>query len=146
MGGTIIKYIEYCNGYGVFANKNFKKNEIVFVFKGKIVDYRKVTHRGLQIEKKKWINPNKNNPGYYLNHSCNPNCGIKNSNKITAMKRIKKGEEITIDYSMMMELKNWDMECECQHKDCRKLIKSYKSIPNKLKNKYNGWVSDYLKK
>ena len=72
----LIKNADYCNGKGLFANKNFRKGETVLEFKGKIVGWTRATNRSVQIGYHKWIRPFQNNPGYYLNHSCNPTCGI----------------------------------------------------------------------
>jgi uncharacterized protein len=47
----------------------------------------------------------------YANHSCNPNCGIKDLFKIVSMRPILKGEEITWDYEMS-EDSDWRMNCE----------------------------------
>ncbi|MDO8627955.1 MAG: SET domain-containing protein-lysine N-methyltransferase, partial [Candidatus Diapherotrites archaeon] len=96
------------------------------------------------ISKNKWIEPFKKNSGYFLNHSCNPNCGLKGLNKITAMKKIGIGEEISIEYSTIVDLKSWDMECMCASKNCRKIIKSYKFLPENLKKKYKNWKAEFL--
>jgi hypothetical protein len=55
-----------------------------------------VGDRWLQIEKCQWIAPLRNNLGLYINHSCNPNSGIKNSVKIVAMKNIRRGEVLSV--------------------------------------------------
>ena len=130
-------------GKGVFAGRNFKKGETVFEFKGKTVGWKKATHRSIQIGKSVFINPSKSNPGYFLNHSCNPNCGLRNLADITAMRNIKNGEEITIDYSTNISVK-WYMECLCSSKKCRKVITSYTLLPHAVKKKYKGWISEYM--
>lgn len=38
-----------------------------------------------------------------FNHSCNPNSFIKGKNELVALRDIKKGEEITFDYSTTMD-------------------------------------------
>ena len=131
-------------GFGIFTDKNFKKDELVFVFSGKIVNWQKANYQSLQIGKNKFINPYKNNPGVYLNNSCNPNCFVKYPNKITSIKNIKKGEEITIDYSTTVGTKKWKMECLCKSKNCRKIVEPYLEISDKLKNKYKNHTSEYL--
>ena len=74
-----------------------------------------------------------NNPGLYINHSCNPNSGIKNSVKIVAMKNIRRGEEVTFDYSTSESEKGWYLICHCENKNCRLIIRSYKSLSTELK-------------
>ncbi len=144
MINTIIKRTNYCGGKGVFANKDFKKGETVFVFRGKKVGTMDCTERSLQIGDDKFITPFKKNPGYFINHSCNPSCGIKDLKKIVAMKKIKKGGEITIDYSFSIKDKHWGMGCNCRQKNCREIIREYKELPKKLKEKYRGWESKFI--
>jgi len=100
MEGLLIKKSSK-EGSGVFTDKNFSKGEFIFEFSGEIVGWPKANFTSLQIGRNKFINPYKDNPGVYLNHSCDPNCGIKQLNKVIAMRDIGKGEEITIDYSNM---------------------------------------------
>ena len=81
----------------------------------------------------------------YVNHSCNPNCGIKGTLKIVAMRDIEPGKEITIDYAMS-ESSEYEMKCNCGSSDCRKVITGNDWRIKKLQKKYKGFFSDYLKK
>ncbi|GAI75942.1 unnamed protein product, partial [marine sediment metagenome] len=99
-----------------------------------------------QVEKEKYIDLKE--PGKYVNHSCNPNVGIKKDKKLVAIKNIKKGEEIFWDYSTSMDEDNWTMKCKCGNKDCRKIIKDFKYLPERTKNKYlkMGIVQKFIAK
>jgi len=81
----------------------------------------------------------------FINHSCDPNCGINGSLKIVAMKDIKQGEEITIDYAMC-ESSNYSIICKCGSSICRKIITGDDWKKKELQEKYNGYFSDYIKK
>jgi hypothetical protein len=135
-------------GKGLFAQINFKKGNLIFTWKGvkKKGSYPwYVGDRWLQIEKCQWIAPFRNNPGWFINHSCNPNSGIKDSVKIVAMKNIRRGEEVTIDYSTSESENGWYLICHCENKNCRRIIRSYEFLPTKLKRKYRDFISEYLK-
>jgi len=135
-------------GQGLFAKANFKKGNLIFTWEGVLKKGRYpcyVGARWLQIEKFQWIAPLRNNPGWYINHSCNPNCGIKNSVKIVAMKNIRRGEEVTIDYSTSESENGWYLICHCENKNCRRIIRSYKFLSAELKLKYKDFISEYLK-
>ncbi len=80
-----------------------------------------------------------------INHSCNPNCGIKNKLQIVAMRDINPNEEITIDYAMM-ESSEYKFDCNCGSDNCRKTITGNDWKINDLQNRYNGYFSDYLQK
>jgi hypothetical protein len=81
----------------------------------------------------------------FINHSCNPNCGISGSLKIVAMRNIMPGEEITFDYAMS-ESSNYEMGCLCGADNCRGIITGEDWKIPKLQRKYKGYFSDYLQK
>ena len=135
-------------GEGLFAKVNFSKGNLIFTWEGVLKKGRYpcyVGGRWLQIEKCQWIAPLRNNPGWYINHSCNPNCGINDSVNIVAMKNIRRGEEVTFDYSTSESENGWYLICHCENKNCRRIIRSYKFLSTELKLKYGDFVSEYLK-
>jgi SET domain-containing protein len=105
-----------------------------------------VGHRWLQIEDYQWIAPFRNNPGWYINHSCSPNSGIKNSVNIVAMKNIGRDEEVTFDYSTSESEYGWYLICHCESRNCRRIIKPYYYLSTELKLKYRDFISEYLKR
>lgn len=135
-------------GKSLFANRPFKKDELVFVIAGPIVN--KGTIYTIPITKKLFIDPVPvSNPGMYLCHSCEPNAGIKQRTVVTAFKDIKKDEEITIDYAMIVDKYGDEMipeniKCLCGSRKCRGELGSWLTLPDYLKEKYRGYVSEYL--
>lgn len=139
-------------GKGLFAKENIKKGEIIASFDGDIYEAEKasdlpsespnVRDYAIQFEEHKWRYSN----GFaiIINHSCEPNCGIKNNFDIVAIRDIQKGEELTLDYDMT-ENSDWTMKCSCGSKNCRKIIKGYRHLPEELKKKYKNYISEYLK-
>lgn len=132
-------------GKGIFANRKIKKGEVVFTVKGEKTKIPSIYT--VPIDFDLYINPFP--PTKFLNHSCDPSCGIKNRIEIVAMRDLEKGEEITIDYAMIVDeysdkkLKQ-DIHCDCGSKNCRGEFGSYKKLPKKIKEKYKGFISDYL--
>ncbi|MBU3904646.1 MAG: SET domain-containing protein-lysine N-methyltransferase [Nanoarchaeota archaeon] len=132
-------------GKSVFAKSNFKKDEKIIEFKGKIIKTSDIPEinspqddRYVQIGRYKYVGPS-NSFDDFINHSCNPNSGLKITNKsiiLIAIKNIKTGEEITWDYSTTMNEDDWEMDCKCKNKSCRKRIKDFKYLPKKIQNKY----------
>ena len=135
------------NGKGVFANKNFKKGEEIIEFKGKLFsdedfpkNYNDVDDHYVQIDKKIYIGPSGDKDDF-INHSCNPNSGLKiNARKVilVAIRDIKKQEEITWDYSTTMDEDEWELDCMCGSNNCRKKIKDFKYLPTPIQQKYIG--------
>ncbi|MEK6809116.1 MAG: SET domain-containing protein [Nanoarchaeota archaeon] len=128
-------------GKGVFSTKSHRKEEILFVFAEKVVPWTKANHRSVQLGKNRWLTPGKQDMGYYVNHSCDPNARFKKPHFIAALRSIKAGEEITLDYSTLVDIPKWDMECACGEKNCRKIIKSYSKSPKETQKKYENMLS-----
>lgn len=118
-------------GKGLFTGQNIKSGSLILKFNGKIVkfDYGGLgygdydSERWVGIDKNTWICLDKDDPVIFTNHSCNPNAFIKNKFELYALRDIKKDEEITFDYGTTEEDPNWKMECNCESKNCRKIIK-----------------------
>ena len=125
------------HGKGLFAKKQIKIGEIIFIAKGKeikilISDEEKAKVASMDwfaVGKNKWIEPTKSCA--FINHSCNPNCGIRGKLTFVVLKNIKKGEEITFDYSLNEADIFWNMKCKCHSEKCREIIKSIQFLPQK---------------
>jgi len=137
-------------GKGIFATRNFKKGETVLKFK-----IRPITKE----QAKKLSKDDKNHLGYagegryfvmrpperFMNHSCSPATYDK-VDRIVAMKNIKKGEEITTDYSIA-GFDNYRMKCHCGSKNCRRIIQGkFTKLPKKLQKKYYKYLPEWYKK
>ncbi|MDO8511237.1 MAG: SET domain-containing protein-lysine N-methyltransferase [Nanoarchaeota archaeon] len=132
-------------GKGVFSTKSFRKNQQLFSFGTKIVSWKKANHRSVQLGKNRWLNPSRYDLGYYVNHSCNPNARFEKPHFIAALRPIKPGQEITLDYATLVNIPKWDMPCFCGQNNCRKIIKSYSKLPKNIQKKYKDIISFILK-
>ena len=137
-------------GKGVFAKQNIKRGKIIFRIKGEVVkkdsygpNY-KFGPRWIAIGNCVWINTKRNSPCWFINHSCQPNAGLKSRKTIAAMRNIKKDEEITIDYSTTEDDPYWKMKCGCEEKNCRKIIRSVRFLNKKLFRKYKPFIPKWL--
>ena len=133
-------------GFGVVTKCSFSRGEVVM--RGVIDKITDVNHEHVsQIGENEFVSP----IGFMalVNHSCNPNCGIKlnetGAHDYVAMQDIKPGEEITFDYAMQ----NYDVgyfpsKCLCGAKDCRGKIGGWKDLPIDKKKQYKGFFAPYL--
>jgi GNAT superfamily N-acetyltransferase len=139
------KYINEQIGFGVFASTDIKKGEIVLrgksVYKTTIRDHK--TLQINEIEHSRLDTPFEN-----TNHSCNPNTGVKDNAydgyDLIALKDIRKGDHITMDYSMT----EWETDlsnCGCNAENCRKIIKGAKYLSEETIAMYNGLIANYVK-
>lgn len=134
------------NGRGIFANKYMPKNKVILDLKGSLITCdiddnldEQTRSNTIRYDSERFLNP-KNELGELINHSCDPNSKIIKKNQklfIVAIKPIKKDEEITFDYSTVLASDDiWQMKCNCSSKDCRKIIKQFKTLPKKTKENY----------
>ncbi|MDD5348445.1 MAG: SET domain-containing protein-lysine N-methyltransferase, partial [Candidatus Omnitrophica bacterium] len=102
-----------------------------------------VCRRCIQVGKDRWLYPKRGSFGWNLNHSCSPSCCIHGS-YIVALRAIRKGDEITIDYSTTNDDARWEMFCSCGCRNCRKTIRSIQRLPARLLRKYAGRMPRYV--
>lgn len=130
-------------GKAVIAKEDIAENEIICKFAGPRINlkqfFEKYDANGcnvLQIDDDTFMDVIE--PYVYFNHSCSPNAGMRNNGILFALDKIKKGEEISFDYSTTADDVIWSMECRCEAKNCRKIIGDFQSIPHERKEYYLG--------
>ncbi len=135
-------------GQGVYAREPIKKGEVVAVYDGPFYDNEfdgwtpDLLGHTIQCGKALWRDSK--GVARYVNHSCDPNCGIKGRFKIKAMRDIAAGEQITWDYEMTEKSWWWRMRCRCGSSICRKVIGTYSNMPQSIRRKYKGFISTWL--
>lgn len=81
----------------------------------------------------------------HLNHSCEPNLGVKGQIAFVALRDIDPGEELTCDYAMTDD-EPYEMECNCGAAVCRQVITGHDWMRKELQRKYNGYFSWYIQR
>ena len=118
---------------GLYASKNIKTGEKIIEYIGRLIG-KKEAETNSKFDNKKDIylfNINEKwdldgdypwNTARLINHSCNPNCEVEGKGLklwISAIKDIKKGEELSYDYGFSYskeDLKNF--VCKCGSVNC----------------------------
>ncbi|MBI2662361.1 SET domain-containing protein [Candidatus Woesearchaeota archaeon] len=141
-------------GFGVRATKPIKRGEIVMVIGGIIIPrkdiykYREIMgHIGIQVHDDFWIVPSDKKEAEETgipNHSCNPNIGFDGSICYIAIRDIKTGEEILLDYAFM-ETEFQSFRCNCGSNNCRRIIKPTDWQIPEVQKKFGNYFSPYLK-
>lgn len=136
-------------GKTLAAKKAFKIGELVFVAFGPIIT--KPTIYTIPISRELFIDPTKpeGNLCQFICHSCDPNLGIKDRNCFLAFKDIEAGDDVAIDYAMIVpqyksEMTEENRKCKCGSSICRGKLGCFNELTPELKEKYKGYVSDYL--
>ncbi len=127
--GTTISYID---GPILFAKK---ESEIEPYARNHAVPFHKFFYRN-----------GFNGTGTRLNHSCDPNCYIKDLFFVTTMKDIEKDEELTYSYSLFCnsDWENPEGACHCGANNCFGKILPWRDLPKDYKIKYLDYTADWI--
>jgi uncharacterized protein len=139
-------------GWGSFAIETIRAGETVAAFGGWVVDRATLgtmSHdrqsRSIQVDDDLYLVSDETpEPGDMLNHSCEPNAGLKGSALLVAMRDIAVGEEITFDYAMCDASDYDEFSCMCGVPTCRQIVTGADWRDPILQAKYDGWFSPYL--
>lgn len=147
------------HGKGIFAKSPLKKGERLAIFGGDIMYIDEIHNLPenmqdypMQIEERFIIGSRTSaepEDTDFINHSCDPNAGIKGQIFLVAMRDIAADEEITFDYAMVVSESHesniaFEMECSCGAPNCRKLITEHDWKLPELRQRYQGYFSQYL--
>ena len=102
---------------------------------------------GLQIHDQWFVSPGSRNEVQQegaINHSCNPNTGLKDELHFITMRDVEKGEELVTDYAMTGTMITFD--CACGSAQCRKRVSPVDWKIEKLQDTYKEYFSPYRKK
>jgi uncharacterized protein len=136
------------DGKGVFAARRIEPSESVWDYAGDerwIKDIpSELWPHCFQVDYDRYVVPEEGSAGRFMNHSCEPNCVIMGKTRIVALRRIEPGEEVTFDYSTDTGWDDFTMECKCGSEECRKVVRSYRFLPDELKGRYGACVSAFL--
>ena len=93
-----------------------------------------------------FLGPPTREPGDSINHSCEPNCGMRNATTIVAMRDIAIGEELTFDYAMSDASSYDEFDCNCGTSLCRGRVRADDWRLDTLRHKYKGFFSPYIQR
>jgi hypothetical protein len=82
-------------------------------------------------------------PVDYMNHSCEPNCGVRGSVVIVARRDIAPGEELTFDYGTT-DTDRWVLECVCGAPSCRRRLTGQDWRDPAFQARHAGYLSLYV--
>jgi hypothetical protein len=128
-------------GKGVFTDRLITAGEILLFMAGRQLKNAELTERdakyALQIDDDLYIGPS----GLlddYINHSCEPNCGLSMAGDevyLVAIKDIRPWHELTFDYSTSIS-DGWSIQCQCHTSKCRGVVGNFSNLSDDLKRYY----------
>ena len=138
-------------GKGVFALRDFRKGEFIFrrrhrrvVTTSRIRRLSREDRRHLcelDRERSAVLLP----PGCYLNHSCEPNA-MRSGVKVFAWRRIRRGQEITIDYRLnAFGGERWS--CACGSVKCSgTIVSDFFSLDERTQRSYLPYAPQFIQR
>ena len=118
---------------GLIAAKNIKKGTRIIEYKGKLISKKESEENPkfdnekriyiFEINKKYDLDGDfKFNKARLINHSCSPNCEVLDEGEseiwITAIRNIKKNEELSYDYGFSFDEDFKNYPCKCNSLNC----------------------------
>ncbi|GAB5029840.1 nuclear protein set [Nannochloropsis oceanica] len=144
---------------GLFLTAAMRKGEVVLVFAGKVVGMEGLLAAGrrnmelsLQINDTLWQIPSTRGPetSDFVNHSCDANSGMEDSTTVVAIRDMRAGEEVTIDYATVNSGINTsegdNFQCRCQAKGCRGTVTSRDWMLPDVQEKYWPYFPPFVRR
>lgn len=141
-------------GHGSFATEHIPQGTVIATFGGTASTQRGLQRfaaervsRSIQVEVDLFfVGPVEREPGDSINHSCEPNCGMRNATQVVAMRDIEPGEELTFDYAMSDMAAYDEFDCACGAESCRKRVTGRDWQNPVLQARYAGYFSPYVER
>jgi len=134
-------------GKGIFAARPIPASTRVATFRGTarwIWDIPEdAWPYAFQVDYDRYVLSRRNSVGWLINHSCDPNCLISGMSIVTA-RNVRRGEELTFDYSTDVDWPEYRMVCRCGSPKCRGVIRAYRFLPEDLKLMYGRHVAPFI--
>jgi len=138
-------------GRGVYARLPIAAGEVLAVWGGEVVSGERLRRAGpaavrvsLQIEDNLYLVSGREGPADWINHSCEPNAGLRGQVVLVAMRDIEVDEEICYDYAMS-DGSDYDvLDCCCGTSSCRRKITGRDWRIPELVQRYHGYFSPYI--
>ena len=138
-------------GKAVVATQTLPPGALLVVFGGDILTRAQIEELPpelrrlvLQVDEDLFLFSTDEGPGDWINHSCDPNAGLRGQVSLVALRQIEPGEEITFDYAMCDGCDYDEFDCECGATQCRRRVTGEDWMRPELVTRYRGYRSPYL--
>jgi len=138
-------------GRGVFAKEPVRAGEVVAIWGGEVVTRDWLRSQGpevirvsLQVEENAFLVSGREGPADWVNHSCDPNAGMRGQIVLVAMRDIAPDEEVCYDYAMTDSSEYDVIDCRCGSPRCRGRITGRDWRKPEIARAYDGFFSPYL--
>lgn len=127
--------------------------EVIARWTGRIVDAHELATlparlraNSIQVDDDAYLVPPRLVAGDHVNHSCEPNAGLRGDRTLVARVDIAAGDEITYDYATSDGSPYDEFVCRCGSTACRGAVTGEDWRRPDLRARYRGWFSPYLQR
>lgn len=138
-------------GHRVVAVRSIAVGSLLAVMGGEAIDGDTLAQfsperirRTIQVEEDLYLWSSQDGPADWINHSCDPNAGLRGQVAMVAMRPINAGEEVCFDYAMCDGTPYDEFECSCGSALCRGQVTGEDWRRPDLWERYRGYFSPYL--
>jgi SET domain-containing protein len=141
--------------FGLFAREAIASGELLVCWAGYVATTEEFDQlsdaereHSVQIEEDLYQVPYSlgEDPGDYVNHSCDPNLGLSSSISLVALRDIQPNEEVCFDYAMTDSTPYDEFTCGCGTLLCRGVVTGSDWQLPALQGRYDGYFSPYLQR
>jgi uncharacterized protein len=134
------------DGYGLFAGKFIPAHSTIILwachtfvsFEWLRQQPRKIQENAIQLTDD-FFTYGVREKADFINHSCEPNCGLVGQVQIVTLEDVKKDDELCIDYAMLHCTPICEFPCCCGSAFCRKQVTGDDWMHEELQNRYRGY-------
>lgn len=138
-------------GRGVFARVDIDPGELLVVWGGSVVTRAELESRPasirtltLQVDDDAYLVSDMEGPADWVNHSCDPNAGLRGQISLVALRPIGAGEEVCFDYATSDASDYDEFDCACRTERCRGRVAADDwAIPD-VRSRLAGRFSPYI--
>ena len=153
--GLVVRALPDKGGKGVFATRPFARGDLLVVYGGVILTGDEL--KALLAEERFYsmqveddlhlVTPLDQVTGAdFVNHSCEPNAGLRDAISLVALRAIQTGEEICFDYAMSDSNVYLHFACQCGKPKCREFVRPDDWRCADLQRRYRSAFSPYLRR
>jgi cyanophycin synthetase len=134
-------------GKAVYSRGAFAAGQRLLVGAGPFTRERSIF--SIQVDDDLHVLPDE--PLRFINHSCEPNCGLlirrgSAAIEVHALTDIKAGDELTLDYATFeRELAAFAGPCLCATPSCRGRLTGYRDLSAALRESYGRYIAEHLR-
>lgn len=138
-------------GRALIVREPVKAGELVVVFGGEVLDAEQIERLSpaqrlltLQVEECLYLVSVNDSAADWVNHSCEPTCGLRGQIALVALRDLAPGDEICFDYATSDGSAYDQFDCACGARRCRKRVSGEDWRRPELWERYRGHFSPYL--